>query len=504
MVYVFTVNCEHRFENANSVNSDLHKTVTNSTGLLSTIVTDQNKIKLNLPDFEVFSSEIKNKTWGNISHASFCNIVNGVYDEIVYYRRNISNVPSSRAGKSFIEELTFWIKQFNADSDLNSVALKAFMVLPTLILQKASATSKSEEHSAAIERRLALWKQGDLDLLLKEVRFIQGKFVNSKKARTVEDVSKVFSKLVLQRKLLAAMKLLDNESSSGLLDLSPDVLRGLHDKHPEAADIAEESLLHGPVDYIPPNVYDLIDEEMIYNSASKTKGSAGPSGMDSELYRRILCSKNFKTEGKILREEIAVSTRNLLKKSYHPSLLEAFAACRLIPLDKNPGIRPIGAGEVLRRILGKTVSSFLKEEIKEAAGPLQVCAGHNAGVEAAIHAMSQVFEEEGTDGILLIDASNAFKQMNRSADSHSIQITCKEMALYVINTYRSPSRLFICGGGEILSQEGTTQGDPLAMPWYSVNTSIMIQNLRAHCPMVKQVWLADDSAGGGRIAQLYD
>ena len=154
--------------------------------------------------------------------------------------------------------------------------------------------------------------------------------------------------------------------------------------------------------------------------------------------------------------------------------------------------------------MGKMVSGFLKEEIKEAAGPLQVCAGYNVGVEAAIHTMSQVFEEEGTDGILLIDASNAFKQMNRSAASHSFQITCKEMAHYVINTYRSPSRPFICGGGETLSQEGTTQGDPLAMPWYSVNTSIMIQNLRAHCPMVKQVWLADDSAGGGRIAQLYD
>ena len=107
------------------------------------------------------------------------------------------------------------------------------------------------------------------------------------------------------------MKLLDNESSSGLLDLPPDVLRGLL----EAPDIAEESLLHGLVDYTPPNLYDLIDEEMIYNSASKTKGSAGPPGMDSELYRRILCSKNFKTQGKILREEIAVFTRNLFKKS---------------------------------------------------------------------------------------------------------------------------------------------------------------------------------------------
>ena len=78
--------------------------------------------------------------------------------------------------------------------------------------------------------------------------------------------------------------------------------------------------------------------------------------------------------------------------------------------------------------------------------------------------MSQVFVEEGTDGILLIDASNAFNQMNRSVALHNMQITCKEMSLYIINTDRSQLRLFICGGGEILLQEGRTQGDPLAMP----------------------------------------
>ena len=78
-----------------------------------------------------------------------------------------------------------------------------------------------------------------------------------------------FFKTGSARKIVSCKKLQDNESSSGLLDLSPDVLRGVHDKHPEAADIAEESLLHGPVDYIPPNVYDLIDKEMIYNSVSK-------------------------------------------------------------------------------------------------------------------------------------------------------------------------------------------------------------------------------------------
>ena len=43
----------------------------------------------------------------------------------------------------------------------------------------------------------------------------------------------------------------------------------------------------------------------------------------------------------------------------------------------------IGVREVLRRIIGKTIFTFLKEKIKLAAGPLQVCAGHSAGAEAA-------------------------------------------------------------------------------------------------------------------------
>ena len=42
------------------------------------------------------------------------------------------------------------------------------------------------------------------------------------------------------------------------------------------------------------------------------------------------------------------------------------------------------------------------------------------------------------------------------------------------------------------------------MPWYSVNTSIMIQSLRTNTPGVTQVWLAEDSAGGGQIVPLHD
>jgi hypothetical protein len=279
-------------------------------------------------------------------------------------------------------------------------------------------------------------------------------------------------------------------------------LEGLKEKHPPASEIKDECLLNGSVDQIPPNNFDLINEQLIYVAAMKTRGSLGPSGMGAD--RRILCSKNFSSEGKTLREEISTMTRNLMKSCYHPSLLESYASCRLIPLEKNTEIRPIGVGEVLRRIVGKTITSFLMEEIKQAVGPLQVCAGYITGIEAAIHAMSHVFDEEGTDGIILIHATNAFNQMNTAVAMHNLQLTCNKMSMYIINTYRSTSRIFTCGGGEILSPEGTTQCDPLAIPWYSVNTAVMIQSLKLNIPEVKQAWLADDSAGRGRLVQLHN
>ena len=40
------------------------------------------------------------------------------------------------------------------------------------------------------------------------------------------------------------------------------------------------------------------------------------------------------------------------------------------------------------------------------------------------------------------------------------------------------------------------------MPWYSINTAAIIGHLREHNPDIKQVWLADDAAAGGKIRQL--
>ena len=241
----------------------------------------------------------------------------------MHYRRNIFNIPSGKAGKDFIKELTFWIKQFNTNSELNAIAIKTYMILPTLILQKSSAKSKTKEHISSIERRLIMWRRGDLDSIMKEIRFIQKRFTSCNKPRPMEEVSKIFAKLVMQGKLTAALKFLDKESTSGVLSISKDVINDLKEKHPDAAPAMEGSLLVGPKEHVPFGIFEVIDEEMIKQAAMKTKGSAGPSGMDVDLYRRILCSKNFNAEGKELREELAKMTRNILSFNYHYSLLES-------------------------------------------------------------------------------------------------------------------------------------------------------------------------------------
>ena len=93
----------------------------------------------------------------------------------------------------------------------------------------------------------------------------------------------------------------------------------------------------------------------------------------------------------------------------------------------------------------------------------------------AIHA---IFEADETDDVLLIEASNALNALNRQAALHNIRVQCPIIATYAINTYRLSARLFITGGQEILSAEGTTQSDPLAMALYALSIQPLITSLQ--------------------------
>lgn len=54
----------------------------------------------------------------------------------------------------------------------------------------------------------------------------------------------------------------------------------------------------------------------------------------------------------------------------------------------------------------------------------------------------------------------------------------------------------------IASQEGVTQGDPLAMIGYGLLVLPLIRRLKKEIEEIKQVWHADDSSGAGRFAAI--
>ena len=118
--------------------------------------------------------------------------------------------------------------------------------------------------------------------------------------------------------------------------------------------------------------------------------------------------KQFKNKPANLCECVADLAKKLSSNLVNPNHLQAYIAGRLIPLDKNPGVRPIGVGEVLRRIIGKAITNVLKPDLIRSTSPIQVCGGLAGGVEAAIHACRQMYEDDDTEGILLVDAENAF------------------------------------------------------------------------------------------------
>ena len=79
--------------------------------------------------------------------------------------------------------------------------------------------------------------------------------------------------------------------------------------------------------------------------AVKTKGRSGPSGLDAVGWRRIIVSLCFGTATSDLRKAIAELVKRLyvtnISNSNNCASLESLVTCRLIPLNKNPGLKLI-------------------------------------------------------------------------------------------------------------------------------------------------------------------
>ena len=67
---------------------------------------------------------------------------------------------------------------------------------------------------------------------------------------------------------------------------------------------------------------------------------------------------------------------------------------RMIVLEKQPGVRPLGVGETWRRIFSKIVLNITVPEATMTCQDDQLCAGLKARIDGAIHGVQSLRDEK--------------------------------------------------------------------------------------------------------------
>ena len=109
------------------------------------------------------------------------------------------------------------------------------------------------------------------------------------------------------------------------------------------------------------------------------------------------------------------------------------------------------------------------------------------------------------DAVLLIDAEDTFSSINRKVMLHGLKCIWPIIAIYIINCYATPSRLFIVGEGEM---DNSTQGDPTAMEAYAWGILPLIKSLLEFINQnemnSKEVVFVDDCSVAGSLKNFKD
>ena len=155
-----------------------------------------------------------------------------------------------------------------------------------------------------------------------------------KKLQTTEENANIFSKIVLEGKVNAAIQLLDDDTSSGVLPLSASDKKTLRQKHPNAKPSNNTIILHGLFNHVNKIIFDGVNADLMRKCVIRTKSSHGPSGLDAK-FRSTIYNSTFGNASDNLSHAIAKLLPMLCSEELvDPKRNEKLDMCWLIPLLK--------------------------------------------------------------------------------------------------------------------------------------------------------------------------
>ena len=474
------------------------------------------------------------------------------------YTPTLYDVPNTAVGKAVLSQLAIEFdgvtnRKWNSERPL---------VFTAAVLQTARTVRSAADIKARIRQRLTMWQAGDFDDLIEDV--VRTLRTRRSTPRQSSDLSALrgFQARALSGRLRSATRRYTGRGQGGgalgpsdtCTKTGKPVADVLISKHPPLRDPPvdpattdalglpsdgpdDEPTAFEPYPRVPTAPPLTCSIKLMTQVASTLGGSGGPSGVDAVALREWLL--RYGDASAKLRESLRNALLCLANSRPSWAAFRALMACRLVALDKQPGVRPVGIGEIYRRYFAKCVLAEVGEEATAECGALNLCAGLSGGIEGAIHTVRDYAVRTGISTvpldspateastpndpeggppnppdsdtpttespvaptILLVDAKNGFNELSRKAALWSVRHMWPAGSLFVYNCYRHAALLVLRGAnGEVeflQSREGVTQGDPLSMFVYGITLCPLAARLREAEPAVIQPWFADDSCLAG-------
>ena len=161
---------------------------------------------------------------------------------------------------------------------IRECAMYALHLMPALLLQKPSKSSKSKDHVATIKRRLQRWKNGEILQLLRETTALQSRLLKIGTMKNINVVSRKFREYMSKGNVNSAIKLLSNNMESCALSLNKETIALLKVKHLVGKAATEYIKLHRPLPTVEYIILDVIHDSMVLKVAKLIKEALDHQG----------------------------------------------------------------------------------------------------------------------------------------------------------------------------------------------------------------------------------